>query len=258
MLGREQRYNPDYSIFTRLYISVFGMPVVGLRIRARNILSLIPKKGSYKRILDAGSGTGVISFAIARRFPAASVSGIDLNGDPIRIGNHIAKKIAVRNIQFSRCSVDDFQEKNEFDLVVCVDILEHIENDSKTIKSLYELISTDGFLLLHVPSLYRRYPIWGKQINFDVPTHVRPGYEPEEIEAKVKQAGFSILKTGLTYGFWETLANNLSYMITRANMENRVLYSLVFPFLNLLSLLGAGARPEKLGAGIFIIAKKGD
>jgi SAM-dependent methyltransferase len=257
LLGREQRYNPEYSLFTRWYISIFGMPVVGLRIRARNILSLIPKDGNYRRILDAGSGTGVISFTLARKFPDGRVHGIDLNDHAVTTGNHIAEKIAAGDITFSTCSIDDFQAKNSFDLVVCVDILEHIENDLATIQALYNLVATNGLLVLHVPSLYRRYPVWGKKINFDVPTHVRPGYEPDEIEGKVKQTGFSILERGLTYGFWETLANNVSYIITRAKMQNKFLYSLVFPFLNLISLLGVGARPKKLGAGIFIIAKKG-
>lgn len=257
ILGIEQRFNPEYSLFTRWYISIFGMPVVGLRIRARNILSLIPKDGNYRRILDAGSGTGVISFALARKFPDSKVHGIDLNEHAVMTGNHITGKIAAGNIEFSACSIDDFKMKDAFDLIVCVDILEHIENDLATIQTLYNLAASNGLLVLHVPALYRRYPIWSKKINFDVPTHVRPGYELNEIEDKVKQAGFSILKTGLTYGFLETLANNLSYMITRARMRNRLLYSLVFPILNFISLLGVGARPKKLGAGIFIIAKKG-
>ena len=55
---------------------------------------------------------------------------------------------------------------------------------------------------------------------------------------------------------WETLANNISYMITHARMENKALYALAFPFLNLMSWLGRGARPKKLGAGIYVVAEK--
>jgi SAM-dependent methyltransferase len=258
LLGREQRYNPEYSFFTRCYIAIFGMPVVGLRIRARNILSLIPDDRKYLNILDAGSGTGVISFAVGKKFPEARVHGIDISEHSAVIGNHIAEKTGIKNTKFSNFSIENFNEKNTFDLVVCVDILEHIENDSDTIQALYDFIAPGGLLLLHVPSLYRRYPIWGKKINFDVPTHVRPGYEQDEIEGKVKKSGFSIFKTGLTYGFWETLANNLSYMITRARMQNKLLYSLAFPLLNMISTFGIRARPKKLGAGIFVIAEKPD
>jgi hypothetical protein len=98
--------------------------------------------------------------------------------------------------------------------------------------------------------------VWEKRLNFDVETHVRIGYEIEEIQDKVRQTGFSICESGYTYGFWETLANNISYMITRARMKNKVIYSLAFPFLNLMSLFGARARPQSLGAAIYIIAKK--
>jgi len=122
---------------------------------------------------------------------------------------------------------------------------------------LYAIIETGGTLVLHVPALYRRYPVWKKSLNFDVETHVRTGYEPEDIQDKVKQAGFSIQESGFTYGFWETLANNISYMITHARMKNKMLYALAFPFLNLISLLGAGERPKTLGAGVFVIAEKG-
>jgi hypothetical protein len=111
-------------------------------------------------------------------------------------------------------------------------------------------------LVLHVPALHRRYPIWKKRPNFDVETHVRTGYEPDEIEKKVKQSGFLIRKSGFTYGFWETLANNISYMITGAKMKNKTLYSLAFPVLILLSLFGARARPQKLGAGVFMVTEK--
>lgn len=240
----------------KAYITLLGVPIVGLRIRARNIFSLIPKNKQYKCILDAGSGPGVISFGLGRRFPKADVLGVDTREEAVTISNYIAGKIKAGNVSFKTVRVEDLDQDNRFDLVVCVDILEHIEDDIHAVKQLYRLVSPDGVMVLHIPSLYRRYPVWKKCLNFDVPTHVRPGYDMDEIKEKVRLAGFSILKSGYTYGFWETLANNLSYMITRARMKNQLLYALAFPFLNLISLVGMGARPKALGAGIFIIAKK--
>jgi 2-polyprenyl-3-methyl-5-hydroxy-6-metoxy-1,4-benzoquinol methylase len=256
LLGREQRYNPNYSPLEKAYIALFGMPIVGLRIRARNIFSLIPTDRHYSRLLDAGSGPGVISFDMGRRFPETTIQGVDLDEDAVRISNHIAKKNGATNVKFRKSAIEDLDEKDFFDLIVCVDILEHIENDLNTIKVLFRLITPGGILVLHIPSLYRRYPVWRKMLNFDVPTHVRRGYEPEEIQEKVRQAGFAIIDSGFTYGFWETLANNLSYMITRARKKNKILYSFAFPFLYLISWFGPRARPKDLGAGIFIIAEK--
>jgi len=255
-LGREQRYNPDYSPLEKAYIALFGMPIVGLRIRARNIFSLIPTDRHYKHLLDAGSGPGIISFELGRQFPEANVQGVDIREDAVRISNHIAGKIGAFNVKFRRTAIEDLNDKDFFDLIVCVDILEHIEDDLEAIKVLFRLITPGGILLLHIPSLYRRYPVWRKRVNFDVPTHVRRGYEPYEIQKKVRQAGFTIIDTGFTYGFWETLANNISYMITRARMQNKILYSFAFPLLYLISWFGPRARPKDLGAGIFIVAEK--
>jgi SAM-dependent methyltransferase len=256
LLGREQVHNPNYSTLEKTYIALFGMPVVGLRIRGRNIFSLIPKRKRYHKILDAGSGPGVFSFELGRRFPEAEVLGIDLLPDAISACKAIAEKTGSTNVDFKNVSIAQIADENSFDLIICVDILEHIEDDMAALGSLYNATAPGGTLLLHVPSLYRRYPVFKRRINFDVPTHVRPGYEVSEITGKVKETGFSIANSGLTYGFFETLANNISYLITGARMKNKLLYSIVFPLLNLVSLIGSCARPKNIGAGIFIIAEK--
>ena len=256
LLGREQIFNPNYSIFEKIYISIFGMPIVGLRIRGRNLFSLIPSNHNYKTILDAGSGTGVFTFELARRFKTAVINGIDLDKKNIEISNHIALKANISNIEFLHKSIEDMNSSTGYNLVICIDILEHIENDRHAIKKLYSLLSNKGILVLHVPALYRRYPIWKKRLNFDVPTHVRPGYTLKDIKMRVSESGFKINNHGYTYGFLESLANNISYMITKANKENKLLYAFLFPVLNIISFLGARARPNELGAGIYIIAEK--
>jgi len=256
LIGSEQIYNPSYSPIEKAYIALFGMPIIGLRIRSRNIFALIPTGRQYPSILDAGSGTGVLSFQLGKRFPDAQVTGVDLLDDAIRDCNQIAKKIKAANVKFRQASIERLPEQNAFNLIICVDIMEHIENDLAALRGLYHASAPGGIMVLHVPSLYRRYPVWKKHLNFDVVSHVRIGYEPEDIRTLVRQSGFTIGESGFTYGFWETLANNLSYMITHVRLENKMLYALAFPWLNLISLIGIRARPEKLGAGIFIVAKK--
>ena len=257
LLGKEQIHHPGYSKLEKAYISLFGMPIIGLRIRACNIFSLIPSGRPYQHILDAGSGTGVFSFKLARLFPSAMVLGIDLLKEAIEVCAHITRQTGTSNVQFRQKQIETLEEKDFFDLILCVDILEHVDDDLAALKGLYKATAPGGILVLHVPALHRRYPVWKKNLNFDVETHVRIGYRLEEIQEQVRRADFSIRESGYTYGFWETLANNISYMITRARMQNKVLYSFAFPLLNLISWLGPRARPKKLGAGIFIVAEKG-
>ena len=258
MLGAEQIYNPTLSLVEKAYIALFGMPIVGLRIRARNVLYLIPQDRTYHRILDAGSGPGVFAFELGRRFPGARVLGIDILDDSVLICRRIAERIRSEALEFRREPIEAMSEKDAFDLILCVDLLEHIEDDWKALKSLFSAASPGGVLVVHVPALYRRYPVFSKHLNFEVETHVRIGYLPEEIRERVEEAGFAVREIGYTYGFWETLANNLSFMITHARMKNKLLYALAFPFLNALSLLGARARPKQLGAGLYVVAVKGE
>ena len=256
-LGHEQIHHPGYSRIEKAYIALFGMPIVGLRIRARKIFTLIPRDRQYQQILDAGSGTGVFSFELWRRFPEARVLGVDFQKEAIEASMCIAENIGAMNVEFRQELIENLREKNTFDLILCVDILEHIEDDLRALRGIFKAAAPGGVLVLHVPALYRRYPVWKKSLNFDVETHVRVGYRPKEIQEKVRQAGFLIRESGFTYGFWETLANNLSYMISQARMQNKILYSLAFPVLISISLLGARARPKSLGAGIFLVAEKG-
>lgn len=255
-LGKEQIHNPSLSLLEKTYVFFLGMPIIGLRIRCRNILSLIPDNIAYQKILDAGSGSGVLTFALSRKFKHATITGIDLNQEEIDISKQIAIRTGCDNITFEKNDVETMDMNNSFDLIICVDILEHIEDDTNALRKLHEALLENGTLVLHVPALYRRYPVWNKHLNFDVPSHVRHGYELSEIENKLKKTGFTIHRTGYTYGFFETLANNISYMITGAKKQNKLFYAFAFPVLNLISLFGSKARPKNLGAGIFSIATK--
>lgn len=255
LIGGEQRFHPAYSGIERAYIRLFGIPVVGLRIRARVLSGLIPENLTPANILDAGSGPGVITFLLARRFPDAAILGIDCDPVAVEASQRIAEDGKVSNASFELGNLLVLPE-GRFDLVTCVDILEHVADDNAAVKSLFNTTSPGGTLLLHVPALYRRYPVFEKRLNFDVPTHVRPGYELNDIVAMVRGAGFGVQQSGYTFGFFETLANNLGYMITRAEKRHKMLYAMAFPWLNLLAWLGRGARPRGLGAGIYVIAAK--
>ena len=118
MIGREQRYHPDYSLFEKAYISLFGVPIVGLRIRARKILSLLPENIHPSKILDAGSGPGVITFMLAKNFPRAAVTGIDMAKKEIAACEAIADKAGVHNVRFCIANINHLTWKDHFDLIV--------------------------------------------------------------------------------------------------------------------------------------------
>ena len=90
--GTEVALTPGLTAFERLYIKLLGVPILGLRIRARTILHLLDDVGTPQRIVDAGSGRGMMVLACARRFPEATVMGVDLLASQNTLNNHIVQR----------------------------------------------------------------------------------------------------------------------------------------------------------------------
>jgi len=220
MNGRILKNTPGINHFEKLYISIFGAPISGLRIRLRRILPYI--KSLEGSILDAGCGRGVFSFETA-----------------------FFKEGDIENLSFHE----------EFDSVLSVDNLEHLQNDTAGILALYKALKPGGKLILHVPGYERIWFFREFTTNFDVPGHFRPGYHKELISEKIESCGFLIEHSQYTYGWYETVSNNISYFITKAEAKNKAIYALIFPVINLMSWMGRNASPAN-GAGVLLIAIK--
>jgi SAM-dependent methyltransferase len=253
--GAELSLDPGRSRFERLYARVLGAPANGLRIRLRRVLPATA--GTYGSILDAGSGTGVFSFELAKRHPDAQIIGVDSEPELVARANTIAERAGLSNCRFEKGDVTRLGFDAEFDLVVSVDNLEHVEDDIAAMRGLLRALRPGGRLVVHVPGYERRWLVVGRRVNFDVPGHVRPGYRVEELVAKLGQAGFDVTVSRATYGILETFTNNVSYLITAADQRRKGVYALVFPVLLAVSWLGKFSRP-RWGAGVLAVAGRPD
>ena len=251
--GRELTLDPQRSRFERAYARVFGAPANGMRIRLRRVLPAT--SGSFASILDAGSGQGVFSFELAKLHPEGQVVGIELDSSLVDRANKIAQRAGLRNCRFAIGDVTKLDFDAAFDLVVSVDNLEHVEDDVKAMHGLWRALKPGGRLVVHVPGYERRWLIFGRRVNFDVPGHVRPGYRRSELVEKLGDAGFQLQSCEATYGTLETFTNNVSYLITGADQQNKALYALVFPVLLLVSWFGKFSHPE-WGAGVLAVARR--
>jgi 2-polyprenyl-3-methyl-5-hydroxy-6-metoxy-1,4-benzoquinol methylase len=253
--GVEQVYDPRLTGLERAYVRLFGVPVNGLRIRLRHVLPAT--RGTHRRILDAGCGIGVFTMELAKRHPDAEVIGVDFEDELVKRANLVAQRAGLANCRFRTGDVTELGLDSEFDLVVSVDNLEHVQDDVLALANLRRALVPGGRLVVHVPGYYRRWLLVGKRVNFDVPGHMRPGYLAEDLVAKMQAAGLVVEDARHTYGVLETFTNNLSYLITGAERRNRQLYALVFPFLLAGSYLGRWSRPS-WGAGLLAVAHRSD
>lgn len=132
------------------------------------------------RILDVGTGTGR-TFEFLSKY--GEVTGIDNSDEAIKFCSkrNITDviKTDVRTIPF-----EDFS----FDIVIAMDIIEHLDEDIIAVREFYRVLRKDGVLLLTVPAFMF---LWGRHDEINM--H-RKRYNIWQISQIIKKAGFQIEK----------------------------------------------------------------
>jgi SAM-dependent methyltransferase len=251
--GTEFFRDPGLGVLERWYCRLMGIPIVGLRIRLRRLAKLLP--ADAKVVLDAGCGRGVMTRMLALRYSSAVIDAIDENQSAQSTNIELARHMSLSNCRFLVADVTQYEATDRYDLIVSVDNLEHVSDDQAVLARFFRSMQNDGLLVVHVPHFYRRWPLFHWSVNFDVPGHVRPGYHLPELLERVRRAGFVVSRCGFSYGFIENLINNISYAITGAKEQRKLIYAALFPVLNALAWLGQWSTPG-MGAGVWVVARK--
>lgn len=103
-------------------------------------------KDKVDKILDAGCGEGFITDLLARNVENVELIGLEYTREAIDIA-----KAANQEISFVQGDIYAIPfEKNEFDLVLCTEVLEHLERPDRALRELTRVASHT--ILLTVPS----------------------------------------------------------------------------------------------------------
>lgn len=100
-----------------------------------------PLKG--KRVLDVGCGGGILSESMASR--GATVTGIDLSEKALGVAKlHLLE--SGRSVDYRLSSAEDLaaQEAGSYDVVTCMEMLEHVPNPASTIAACAALVKPGG------------------------------------------------------------------------------------------------------------------
>lgn len=100
-----------------------------------------------KKVLDVGCGGGILSHSMALR--GATVTGIDLGEENIAAAKIHAEKTN-QTIDFQCISVEELAKTHagQFDVVTCMEMLEHVPNPQSIINACFELLKPNGVLVL--------------------------------------------------------------------------------------------------------------
>lgn len=96
-----------------------------------------------KRILDVGCGGGILSEALARA--GADVVGIDLSAELADIAARHAEDAGLK-VDYRRISAEKLAElePGAFDLVTCMEMLEHVPNPASVVRACGRLVKPGG------------------------------------------------------------------------------------------------------------------
>ena len=93
------------------------------------------------RILDVGCGGGILCEPLSRL--GADVTGIDTNEKAIKVAKEHAK---IKNLKIKYINAELSQvEKCSFDIITCMEVLEHVENVNQIISISNNILRKNGF-----------------------------------------------------------------------------------------------------------------
>ena len=214
-------------------------------------------------VYDAGSGFGQYSYFIAKNFPLASISGIDLKKEQVADCNTFFRAAGLDRCTFSVEDLTAISHAERFEYILSVDVMEHIEDDRRVFANFFRALKPGGTLIVNTPSTHGGSGTHSDEEESFIGEHARIGYGEEEIRGKLTDAGFAVEAVRYTYGRWGARAWTLGIRIPMLllNFSKGLLallplyYLVVLPVV--LPMMWTDYRFENTtGAGLLVVARK--
>ena len=162
---------------------------------------------NQKRVLDVGCGGGILADSMARK--GADVTGIDLASKSLRVAQLHALETGTPNIQYREVSVEALAQEQpaSFDVLTCMEMLEHVPDPSSVVRACAELVKPDGwvfFSTLHRSAKAFMLAIVGAEYVLNMLPRGTHEYakmiRPSELAASCREAGLDLVGTkGMEY-----------------------------------------------------------
>lgn len=171
-------------------------------------LDFIDKIASLKgkNVVDVGCGGGILSESMS--FRDANVTGIDMGEGPLSIAKlHLHESGA--SVEYTQSTAEEFarQHPRQFDVVTCMELLEHVPDPESTIQACANLVKPGGHVFFSTinrnPKAYALAVLGAEYILRMLPkgTHEYAKFiKPSELEAWARTANLTIKNIkGISY-----------------------------------------------------------
>lgn len=118
----------------------------------KQIMQMLPIK-SGMRILDFGTGSGYLSFPLAKTYPDAEIVGLDIVEAALQRNQEQAVSDGLSNLQFTAYDGIKFPfADNSFDMIITRYALHHFPVIEKTFEEIGRVLKESGSLFLSDPA----------------------------------------------------------------------------------------------------------
>lgn len=192
-------------------------------IRLAWIESMSLLKG--QRVLDVGCGGGILADAMARR--GADVLGIDLATKALKVAQLHALEAQTEGVQYKEISAEALaaQQPGNFDVVTCMEMLEHVPDPSSIVKACATLVKPGGHVFFSTINRNAKaflFAIVGAEYVLNLLPRGTHEYakliKPSELAGYCREAGLNLQQTkGLQYNplsrhYWLDAHTSVNYM----------------------------------------------
>jgi len=166
------------------------------------------------KLLDAGMGFGQYSDRLGRMFPGAKLVGLEIDRAHLYGGEDYFRRARPA----ARIVIGDVQTlplaPEQFDLILTVDVMEHIPDDRATFAEFARVLKVGGLLMMHTPRVRDKgegirdkdtppspLPLaGGSKRGWEVGEHIRDGYRDGEARERLEAAGLEVVRMVHGYG----------------------------------------------------------
>lgn len=159
-----------------------------------------------KEVLDVGCGGGILSESMAQQ--GARVTGIDLALRSLKIARLHSLESGIQ-VDYHHSSAEEFADKHpqRFDVITCMEMLEHVPNPASVIQACAQLVKPDGWVFFSTlnrnPKSFLFAIVAAEYVLNLLPrgTHRYESFiKPSELAHAARQAQLSVKKiSGLSY-----------------------------------------------------------
>ncbi len=230
----------------------------------RELSHLRKKFGTSKiNIYDAGCGYGQYTYFMAKHLQPCTIYAVDIKEKWIEDCKNFFSASGIKDVSFGIEDLTKISHKDKFDLIVCVDVMEHIHEDVTVFQNYFNALKKGGYVLINSPSIYGGSDVHEEGEESFIGEHARDGYSIEDLTDKFTPIGLKTYRHRYTYSFWGDKAWRLGIKYPMQMLNASKIFFIILPLYYLVTLPFTlimmyidYSTENKTGSGINVIAAK--